>query len=474
MMITKCAKRLMATVMTTAIVLTGFAVAPKEVKAAEENPTVEVKGATLKIEGSDDDKQSMRIGVEIGKADFAAACGMTIEYKGHEVTVATDQGQDKIYDYDEENNKVVYTAVVKNIPADAFAEDFQITGLVKKAGQTDYTKTETVTKSVNGIVNELGTDYKLVEGNLVKKIITLKNNTPEKGPFKWNDIMYVADDKGNTATGSKTEMFGKQCVKVEPDKNNSSLSGLEFAFVGSDDSKIYANKRVFYVQAEAYAESGCALKFNFNDDNGRYAKTLESKEGDFSSIAMWTKEEYFNPWGWDRVRLVANKISEPIYVKSFDVYEKVKEVSDLKIARDIDVDLEKVASLNGLTYNSEEKGIKFLATFPYNGTKKDIYIKEDKSLIINLKEYEKVRIEYSCDRDNVPSYAGAMTDSGNPCSQQYFQAGNSTNVVELSLEKPNGDNIQFVRFGYNTYGKDKANCPDVNYVIKSIKLIAKK
>lgn len=101
MIITKCAERLMATILTMALALATLVVAPKTVSALESTPTVEIKGATLKLDGAADGKQSMRIGVSIEKADLATACGVKIEYKGKSITVATDTGYDKIYDYDE-------------------------------------------------------------------------------------------------------------------------------------------------------------------------------------------------------------------------------------------------------------------------------------------------------------------------------------------------------------------------------------
>ena len=123
MIITKCAKRLMATVMTTALVLTGLVVAPKEVSAADGDPTVSVKGATLRLDNNLDGTQSMRVGIEVKNASQAKECGITIKIgdKQKEISTANESYQN-IYDYNEATDTVIYTVVVKEIPSDNFKD----------------------------------------------------------------------------------------------------------------------------------------------------------------------------------------------------------------------------------------------------------------------------------------------------------------------------------------------------------------
>ena len=128
MFITKIAKRLMATVMTAALVLTGFVVAPKEVSAAEDTePTVEVLGATLRFDGNEENCQSMRVGIQVKNASKAKECGIKLSVGEKTLTVSTDDEKYRnIYAYDADNDTITYTAVIQNIPSDNFKTDISV------------------------------------------------------------------------------------------------------------------------------------------------------------------------------------------------------------------------------------------------------------------------------------------------------------------------------------------------------------
>ena len=64
MFLSKNAKRFMSTAAVLAMTVASLVVAPK-VETAEENPTVTVLGASLRIKDNAENCQSMRIGIQV-------------------------------------------------------------------------------------------------------------------------------------------------------------------------------------------------------------------------------------------------------------------------------------------------------------------------------------------------------------------------------------------------------------------------
>lgn len=310
--ITKNARRWMAAVMAMALALTGLVAAPKTADAATTAPTVKVKGATLKLEGTADGKQSMRIGVEINNADLATACGMKIEYKGSSVTVATDNGYDKIYDYDENHQKVVYTAVITGIPSTAFADDFTITGLVKGTDDTDYIESSSsVTKSINGIVDSLGADYKLAEGILLKKSSELDINNVKDGIYAWEQA--VID---NGCTSEVATYNGQTCLKVS-DGTRTKDDGSEISVSASVKFKFSETNsagRKFFVDVNACSASGYKI-------TSYSPETKKTEATDFLQTGVFITGNSVH--GYEQFTVAPNTSGDDLYVKSFVIYEAV-------------------------------------------------------------------------------------------------------------------------------------------------------
>lgn len=309
--ITKNARRWMAAVMAMALALTGLVAAPKTADAVTTAPTVIVKGATLKLEGTTDGKQSMRIGVEINNADLATACGMKIEYKGSSVTVATDNGYDKIYDYDETHQKVVYTAVITGIPSTAFADDFTITGLVKGTDDTDYIESSSsVTKSINGIVDSLGADYKLAEGILLKKLSELDINNVKDGIYAWEQAVI---DNG---CASEVVTYNDQtCLKVSDGTRTAGetetpvSASVKFKFADMSSAG-----RKFFVDVNACSSSGYKI-------TSYSPETKKTEATDFLQTGVFITGNSVH--GYEQFTVAPNTSGDDLYVKSFVIYEAV-------------------------------------------------------------------------------------------------------------------------------------------------------
>lgn len=465
MIITKCAKRLMATVMTTAIVLTGFAVAPKEVKAAEENPTVTVKGATLRLDGNEDGKQSMRVGVEIEKADIAAACGMTIEYNGKSVTIATDQGQDKIYDYDETNNKVMYTAVINNIPESAFAEDFKITGLVKKTDSKDYTTSENVTKSINGIVKSLGDKYKLYKGSLFKKLSELDINNVSDGLYDWEKVI-----KETGAASEVVEYKNESCLKISPivKEEKTTPAAVKFKFADKKSAG-----RTFLLDVNACSESGYQIT-SYTVGN------KISKATDFvQTQQLITGSEVH---GYESFAVSPITTTDDLYVKSFAIYEKVKEINyDIKIDKGF-VTLSSANEtindpINKITYKDGKANVEL--AWNYGGFGVAYNLKQEiQKVDLTNGSYSKIVLNISAENTSAiclklyndvkgEGYWNRIgSSSGSP---QYIDVvkGTKDYTFDLSTMKGNLDSAEAIYIKYNPGENNKNNAI---FTINSIQL----
>ncbi len=158
----KLGRKTIALVMAAAVALSGAAVSNYgAVKAAEAEPTVKVLGATL---AADNDKgfQSLRVGIEVSNASYASECGIKLKLKDsskdYTVVSTADENYQKVYSKNVDEDKIVYTVVVKNIPVAQAAAEIEFIGFVKKteAPEVISAQTDAVTKSINGIVESIG------------------------------------------------------------------------------------------------------------------------------------------------------------------------------------------------------------------------------------------------------------------------------------------------------------------------------
>ncbi len=150
MKISRNGRKLMSLVLMLTLVFSGFAVSGKTAKAADDDtPTVEVVGATLRL-NDESNTQAMRFAIKIKNADKADDCGITIKVGGKTKTISVKGGQNKIYEKDEENNEITYTAAITGIPSDYISTDFEFSGSVTPIGG-EAVNTEPVTRNLKDV-----------------------------------------------------------------------------------------------------------------------------------------------------------------------------------------------------------------------------------------------------------------------------------------------------------------------------------
>ncbi len=159
MRLSKMAKKIIAVTMAAAVVVSGIVFLPdKTIKAADLEPQVKVLGATILEEAAEDQSQSMRLAIQVSNASYADMCGIEVGVEGstkEPVLISTDNEQQrKIYSRHDNLDIVVYTVVVKNIPAAYFDRKISFRGVVRKSGETgnEYTAaTDMAERTVEGV-----------------------------------------------------------------------------------------------------------------------------------------------------------------------------------------------------------------------------------------------------------------------------------------------------------------------------------
>lgn len=200
MFLSKKGARALASSMALAFAVTGLTYSPANVQAASNDaPTVKVLGATLRLDG-ESGEQSLRLGIEVGNASNAEACGINITANGKTVTIGTDVGdtattkQNKtIYEKNEEENKIVYTAVIKGIPMASYGTDFEVKGYAKQSvAAADKSETDVLARSVNKVVKAMQAVNPNIEidnsGNLVKVVKDEEGNVTSTTPVTSKDF----------------------------------------------------------------------------------------------------------------------------------------------------------------------------------------------------------------------------------------------------------------------------------------------
>jgi hypothetical protein len=184
MTITNGCKKLMAFVMSVALVLSVlFIPEAKQAKAADP-PSVKVLGATLRLSSGDNDgTQSMRIGIQVDNANQAYACAIQLTVGTKTYTVATKAGkgnevQEKLHSKDEANNSVVYAVVLKGIPESAYYSTISIQGKAWDIDDNLY-QSDPTEKNVMGVVDTIkdkfpGLNICILNGSLYKDAGTSK------------------------------------------------------------------------------------------------------------------------------------------------------------------------------------------------------------------------------------------------------------------------------------------------------------
>lgn len=212
MHITKKETKLMAFVTAFVMMLSCLVVIPTESKAAGAAPKVTVLGASLRMD-ADDGHQSMRIGVQVENASQAKACGVELTIGDKTVKIATDgDGEtvlkgDKIYEYDEAKDTILYTAVITNIPSTAFSTAISAKGSATPVEEGDAVVSNAVAKSVtdvvDGIKENLPDVQMLDDGTLVNGTIAtldtsntdgIKTHGTQNNFYNWTQDANAAKD----------------------------------------------------------------------------------------------------------------------------------------------------------------------------------------------------------------------------------------------------------------------------------------
>lgn len=172
MFISKNGKRLMAYIMSMAILLSGLIYAPKTADAAGGEPTVTVLGATLRLSGTDDNKngyQSMRIGIKVANAENAKSCSIKLALGNKSYIVSTKEVGETVAGgevktqmtnlCEKGSDYVTYAVVIKKIPKDAFYEQVHITGYADAIESESEVSSTPEARNVMGVVNALQEKY---------------------------------------------------------------------------------------------------------------------------------------------------------------------------------------------------------------------------------------------------------------------------------------------------------------------------
>lgn len=231
MNITKSAKRLMACTLMFALVAMGLVIAPNTSKAASDDaPAVKVLGATLRL-ADNGESQALRIGIEISNASKAANCGITLKRsdgKSASIQTGSDEGAaNKIYDYDKETDKLIYTAVVTGITPENFGTGFEVTGKVQPLSEEEWTTAEsTEAKSIDSVVTalnkQMGANYYFDGSTLIEKVVTYD---------------FEGDLTGNAGAASGAPWFSFSQYFEHPEwVNCNSVKAIEDGYDGSSQA----------------------------------------------------------------------------------------------------------------------------------------------------------------------------------------------------------------------------------------------
>lgn len=118
--------------------------------AAAETPAVTIDGASIRTESP----QGLRFKITVTNASQATDYGIKLAYDGKSKTISFANGYTNIYAKDEGNDTIEYTAVLINIPSDAFETDVQATGFVTYDGGSQ--ETDAITRNIQGVAHAAG------------------------------------------------------------------------------------------------------------------------------------------------------------------------------------------------------------------------------------------------------------------------------------------------------------------------------
>lgn len=346
MILSKSAKRVMIFAMSSALFFSSMFVAPSLQAATSDTPSVSLLGATLRLDGNSG-YQSMRVGVKINNASKAKDCGINFTLGDTTLSVSTqDAKYNKIYSYDSSTDTVVYTAIIKDIPAASYDTSIKVQGLVTDINTTtEKNSGSAVPKSIGGIVRELqvlDSSIKLDEnGDLVKVIndtnVPLEADDPifKLGPMPRVNLDLSDFDAG----GFKKESNASGGIDITYTSN--------YAGKGINIPSIYSNYKAVSVNVSS-TKDGSELEGGnqivFFDTEGKEIITKYGK-GVISIII---------PDGKTLGKIVCN--AQEVTTDTSPVVPQVMSIKSISLSTIDKLDLSTITIADGSTLKMEDDG----------------------------------------------------------------------------------------------------------------------
>lgn len=367
----------------------------------------------------------------------------------------------------------MYTAVIKDIPSTAFADDFKITGLVKADGDTTYMNSATsVTKSINGIVEALGADYKLAEGTLFKKASELDINNVADGIYAWEQVV-----KDNGCVSEVTTYQDVPCLKVS-DGSRKNNDGEDEAVPASVKFKFSENKsagRKFFVDVTACSESGYKIT-SYSPEIVKKAATNFLQTG----VVITGNGTY----GYEQFAVAPITNGNDLYVKSFAVYEAVSSFAhdEMEIDRGF-VSLAQANEtindpINQISYADGKAVVTKLAcnyggfgvAYNFKPNAQKIKLDEYSQIILNITSEATYPLAIQIYNDI--SGSGYWERIGSPKGEtEYFDISAGTKTYTFNISALKGNTLTEAEAVFIKLNPPAENATDAAFTINSIQLV---
>lgn len=488
MIITRSAKRLMATVMTMALVVTGLVVAPKQASAAAEAPEVKILGATLRLDETGD-SQALRFGVEISNASQAKNCGITLTRTSDSksVTVQTGvEGQNNIYDYNEDTDKLIYTVVLKGITEEDFDEGLQVTGKVQAIEDEEWTPVESnEEKSVDSVLESinttLGTNFYFDGATLLEKVDTYDFEGDLSSSFFNNYFSNPGWVGCSKIALSEDAHGGEQAMEINSNAEYGGLPFPDFTSTGEYYLSCYA-KKVEGDESDVTVRFKSALGKNCQET---LALTDEWQQLQSTYVLddMISTDQYNNKHS--RILVCPIGGAKNYLIDDVTIVKKVNQsqIVNMSVPKSFDVELSAASQASYSSANSivyENGTLSAFLTGQYGGGGICWLVKPDRSFV-NPADYSKIVITFNTDTEDAPLCVNlrhnASTDwwDGSQTAVAYPTASSTVGedkTVEINL-KGNASLqdklIYAIAIKNNGYGDAKTG---FGITVKSIEFIA--
>ena len=249
--ISKRETKIMAWIMTLAIMLSCFVYTPKTAVAESTDvdaPSVSVLGATLRLTAATDNSdngQAMRLGIQVNNASNVKACAIILTVGDKSYTVSTeaegtqmsenitvDKQHIFLHSKDDKNDKVVYAVTLNGIPKTAFETPVKIKGVVKNM-DNDYKYSDgNDSRTVRGVVDSLNKQYPNLGIIIGEDGILYKNNDT-------TDKLTADDLKNYNHDSNDLEWYELDLSETKLDKSSGTIIENNTVSIGNSNSYNY-------------------------------------------------------------------------------------------------------------------------------------------------------------------------------------------------------------------------------------------